>query len=79
MNRLNVENIQIIANTLNVPVSYFFEDVRKDVVAEESTPYLPVDESKLLNYFRRIREKNSQDIVLKVTKLIAKVKDLSDT
>ncbi len=79
MNRLNVENIQIIANTLNVPVSYFFEDVRKDVVAEESTPYLPVDESKLLNYFRKIREKNSQDIVLKVTKLIAKVKDLSDT
>lgn len=76
MNKFNVENIQVIANTLDVPVSYFFGNGRKDkdIVSEKLTPYLPVEESKLLGYFRRIKTKNLKSLLLQVAKLAAKVK-----
>lgn len=74
MNKLNVENIQVIADALDAPVSYFFGNGRKDIVSEELTPYLPVDESKLLGYFKRIRRKNLRDLVLQVAKFAARVK-----
>jgi transcriptional regulator with XRE-family HTH domain len=76
MNKLNVENIQVIADSLDVPVSYFFGNKRKEknVVSEEVMSYLPVDESKLLGYFRRARTSNSKGIVLQVAKLAARAK-----
>lgn len=74
MNKLNVENIQVIANTLDVPVSYFFSNGRKDIVFEKLTPYLPVDESKLLGYFRRIKAKNLKSLVFQVAKLATKAR-----
>lgn len=73
-NKLNVENIQVIADTLAVPMSYFFEDIKADIAAEGLTPYLPAEESKLLKYFRKIREKGSKSLVLQVARLAAKVK-----
>ncbi|MEK7326244.1 MAG: helix-turn-helix transcriptional regulator [Chloroflexota bacterium] len=73
-NRLNVENIQVIADVLEAPVSYFFGNGRKDIMSEELTPYLPVDENRLLGYFRRIRTKNLKSLVLQVAKLAARVK-----
>ncbi len=76
MNKLNVENIQVIANTLDVPVSFFFDNGRKEinVVSEEVMSYLPVDESRLLGYFRRARTSNLKSLVLQVAKLTARVK-----
>ena len=74
MNKLNVENIQVIANALDVPVSYFFGNGRneKNIVSEKFTSYLPVDESKLLGHFRKIRGKNNKNLVIQVAKLTAK-------
>lgn len=76
MNKMNVESIQVIADTLDMPVSYFFGDSRKDknVVSEEVMSYLPVDESRLLGYFRRTRTSNLKSLLLQVAKLTAKVK-----
>ncbi len=74
MNKLNVENIQVIADVLDVPVSYFFGNGRKDIVSKELTPYLPADESKLLGYFKRIKTRNLKSLVLQVAKLAAKAK-----
>lgn len=74
MNKLNVENIQVIADALDTPVSYFFGNGRKDIVSEGLTPYLPVDESKLLGYFKRIKRKKLRDLVFQVAKLATKLK-----
>ncbi|GBE37429.1 HTH-type transcriptional regulator Xre [bacterium BMS3Bbin08] len=71
-NKLNVENIQVIADTLDVPPAYFFSDREKEAVSEELTPYLPAEESKLLGYFRKIRVKNSRSLVLQVARLAAR-------
>ncbi len=75
-NRLNVENIQVIADILNVPLSYLFSSIREEkiVVSEDVTPYLPVDENRLLGYFRRVKSKNSKNLVLQVAKLATKAR-----
>lgn len=73
-NRLNVENIQLIADALSMPVSYFFEDGKTSIVAEKPSHYLPAEESKLLNYFRKIKESSSKNIVLQVARLAARGK-----
>ncbi len=76
MNKLNVENIQVIANALDIPVSYLFGNGRmeKSIVSEAVMPYLPVEESRLLGYFRKIRGKNSKNLVFQVAKLASRVK-----
>jgi len=73
-NRLNVENIQLIADILFLPVSYFFAPGKTLMVAEEATPYLPADESNLMKYFRKIEKDSSKNLVIQVTRLVAKVK-----
>lgn len=73
-NRLNVENIQLIADALSVPVSYFFEDSKPSIVAERPSHYLPAEESKLLKYFRKIKERNSKNIIVQVARLAARGK-----
>ncbi|MBM4140699.1 MAG: helix-turn-helix transcriptional regulator [Nitrospira sp.] len=73
-NRLNVENIQSIADALSVPVSYFFEDGKTSIVSERPSLYLPADESKLLKYFRRIKNNTSKNVVLQVARLAARGK-----
>ncbi|MBI5418420.1 helix-turn-helix transcriptional regulator [Candidatus Poribacteria bacterium] len=71
-NKLNIENIQIIAKALFVPVSYFFGSNETSEIAENQAPYLPSDENKLLKYFKKIKNKNSKDMIIKVTKLASK-------
>ncbi len=71
-NSLNMENVQTIADALSVPVSYFFEPEKQLMVAEAQTPYLPSDESKLLRYFRKIKDNSSKGIVLQVARLAAR-------
>ena len=72
-NRLNLENIQIIADALTMPVSYFFEPERPLKVAEETATYLPAEESKLLRYFRKIKDTSSKGVVIQVARLGARV------
>ena len=73
-NRLNVENIQLIADILSLPVSHFFASDKTLMVAEEATPYLPADKSKLMKYFRKIENDSSKNLVIQVARLAAKVK-----
>lgn len=72
-NSLNLENVQIIADALFVPVSYFFEPERPLKVAEETAAYLPTEESKLLRYFRKIKDNTSKGVVIQVARLAARV------
>ena len=73
-NRLNVENIQLIADILSVPVSHFFASDEILMVAEEATTYLSTDESKLLRYFRKIENNSFKDLVMQVARLAVKTK-----
>ncbi len=73
-NRLNVENIQLIADILSVPVAHFFAADEISMVAEERPAYLPADESKLLKYFRKIENNSFKDLVLQVARLAVKAK-----
>ncbi len=73
-NSLNLLNVQIIADALSVPVSYFFEnDERTLKVAEAAAPYLAGKEGKLLRYFREIKDDSSKNIVIQVARLAARV------
>ena len=72
MNKLNVENIQTVANALNVPVSYFFEGEKPSMVAEKSAPYLPSEEIRLLRHFRKIKNTGSKNTVIQVARLAVK-------
>ncbi len=74
INKLNVENIQVIADALSVPVSYFFESDKASTVAERPSSFLPAKQDRLLKYFEKIKETRSKNIVLQVAKLAARVK-----
>ncbi|TAN45702.1 MAG: XRE family transcriptional regulator [Nitrospirae bacterium] len=72
MNKLNVENIQVIAAALSVPATYFFEREKARFVAEELMPCNTADESRLLRYFKKIHDKRSRNIVIQLAGLAAK-------
>ena len=68
-----MENIQLIADILSLPVSYFFEsDEKAMIVREEASPYLPSRESKLMRYFRKIASNRSRSLLIQVAQLAAK-------
>ncbi|MEW6739375.1 MAG: helix-turn-helix domain-containing protein [Nitrospirota bacterium] len=69
-NKLNVENIQAVADILSVPVSYFFEPDKTLMIAEKPAPYLA--ENKLLKYFRKIKSISSKNTVIQVARIAAK-------
>lgn len=71
-NSLNLENVQIIADALSVPISYFFEPERPLKSAEETASYLPTEENKLLRYFRKIKDSSSKGVVIQVARLAAR-------
>lgn len=70
-NKLNVETIQVIANALAVPVTYFFSGDESQV-AEPSSLYLPAEERTLLKYFREIESRSDRLLVTHVARLAAK-------
>lgn len=53
-NRLNVENIQVIADALSVPVSHFFEVKEASMITKKPAPYLSANGNRFLRYFRKI-------------------------
>lgn len=74
LNKLNVENIQFVADALSMPVSCFFEPERAFTLPERTSPYMPAEEDRLLKDFRKIRGSGSKNIVLQVARLAARVK-----
>lgn len=70
-NKLNVENLQVIADVLSVPVSYFFEAEKASMIAEKPSIYYP-EESKLLKHFRKIKTSSLKNVVIQVARVAAK-------
>lgn len=71
-NKMNVESIQIIAEALSVPVSFFFSSDMLQVAAEPVTSYTSSDEKTLLKYFRDISGKSDKQLVVHVARLAAR-------
>lgn len=71
-NKLNTENIQLIADALSVPITFFFSTGCELTVAEPSPPYMSAEEKTLLKYFRKIKDKNDKQLIINVARLAAK-------
>lgn len=71
-NKLNVENIQLIAEALAVPVTFFFTTGSELKVAETSPPYMPAEEKSLLRHFRRIKVTSDKLLVINIARLAAR-------
>jgi len=72
-NKLNVENIQVIANLLNMPVTALFSTTPPSEIAEPEAPYyysFP-DEKRLLRHFRNISGQRERTVVVSVARLAA--------
>jgi transcriptional regulator with XRE-family HTH domain len=70
-NKLNVENIQVIANLLSVPLIFFYSTGISSTIAEPVQDYAAQDEKTLLKYFRRISERRERSVVVSVARLAA--------
>jgi transcriptional regulator with XRE-family HTH domain len=66
-NKLNVENLQVIAGILKMPVTAFFEGFK---VPPEKP--MPMDEQRLLSAYRGITKKADKNLVINITRLAAK-------
>jgi len=74
-NKLNAEKIQLIAHTLSLPVSYFFEsDEARMISKEEVKPCLPTQDGKLLRYFKKIQTDSGKNLVIQVARFAARAK-----
>jgi len=71
-NKLNVENIQLIAEALSVPVSFFFSSEIPQVAAEPATSFASSEEKTLLKHFRDISAKSDKQLVVHVARLAAR-------
>ncbi|BCS52389.1 helix-turn-helix domain-containing protein [Geobacter sp. SVR] len=70
-NKLNVENIQVIADLLGLPVASFFASVSVSAVAEPQAPYAAPEEKNLLKYFRKISDRRDRTVIVSVARLAA--------
>lgn len=68
-NLLNTNKLQLIADFLDVPVGYFFEDIEFRA-AEGMDKYLPADEAKYLRLLKRLA-KRDKDFALRFMHLAA--------
>ena len=71
-NRLNVENLQLIARALSVPVANFFQGDYPQAAAETPPEYEAEEEKNLLRLFRKIEKKVGRQMVINVARLAAK-------
>jgi transcriptional regulator with XRE-family HTH domain len=71
-NKLNVENIQVIAEALSVAVTFFFTAVGREGVAEPLTIYHSADEKTLLKHYRAIAVPADKKLVVRVARLAEK-------
>jgi transcriptional regulator with XRE-family HTH domain len=67
--KLNIENIQVVADALSVPVAEFFKPEVIPKVAETPPPYQSSDENKLVKLFRKIKTREARTTILRVARL----------
>jgi transcriptional regulator with XRE-family HTH domain len=70
-NKLNVENIQVLADLLNVPLTFFFSADLPSMISEPSLDYAAQDEKNLLKHFKRIQKRRDRTVVVGVARLAA--------
>jgi transcriptional regulator with XRE-family HTH domain len=72
--KLNVENIQTLAEALSLPVTFFFNlSNLRPLQSEPPHPYTSDDEQELLTIFRTIKHPSYKHVVLSVSRLAALV------
>ena len=71
-NRLNVENIQLIAKALSVPVTFFFEPESSRSLKNQPDS-LPIEELALLKHFKKVKRERNRETVLRVAQLASKI------
>jgi transcriptional regulator with XRE-family HTH domain len=74
-NKLNVENIQVIAQVLSVKTSFFFETEELPIMQDQRSTYLTSEENVLIRYFRKTSNKTARNTVIQVAKLSGKLQD----
>lgn len=67
-NRLNVENIQVIASALDVPITFFFDP---SSTTEFSSLTDSTEEKTLLKHFRQIEHNPDRQVVILVARRLA--------
>lgn len=69
--KLNVENIQTLANALDMPVTFFFnpDNVK---IAEPEHPYTSDEEYELLTNFRAIKHPSNKHVVINVARMASR-------
>lgn len=65
---LNVENIQRIARSLQIPVTAFFVPDRPPTVAEPPLPYDSPEEKILLRHFRDLATKTDRNLAISIVR-----------
>jgi len=71
-NKLNVENIQMVAEALSVPLSFFFDSYTSLLITEEKSPHLSSKEKNLLKLFKKIKDSRSKNLIIQLSRLAAK-------
>ena len=68
--KLNVENVQNVAEVLDIPVTFFFnpDNLLPD---EPAHPYVSDDEHELITSFRCIKQPQNKQVVISVSRLAA--------
>ena len=70
-NKFNVENIQLVAAALSVPVTFFFKEYDGMKVAEPSPLCESSEEKTLFKHFRKIYNHPDRMMVIRVARLAA--------
>lgn len=70
--KLNVENIQTLAEALDMPVTFFFNPENR-LITEPSHPYTSDEEYELLTSFRTIKHPSYKDTVISVVRMAAQI------
>lgn len=71
-NKLNVENVQTIAELLDMPVTFFFNPDNVTII-EPPHPFTTDEEHELLTGFRTIKHSSYKDTVISVVRMAAQI------
>jgi transcriptional regulator with XRE-family HTH domain len=70
--KLNVENIQTLAEVLDMPVTFFFNPDNVTII-EPPHPFTTDEEHELLTGFRTIKHSSYKDTVISVVRMAAQI------
>ena len=70
--KLNVENVQAVAEALDIPVTFFFNPENL-TIAEPPHPYASDDEHELLTRFRHIKNDTHRHTLISVARMAEQV------